>query len=129
MRAALLIVLGLVIGILGTVFAFSALHQRTPLPKAVMTVMAYHASTLHHAVKTQQCDPATTRVQLARLASAAQDIPGAFPGVEQPFLDAAGKLQSAADAAVAAAPATCTALTTALAPVDEACDSCHKQFR
>ena len=67
MRAALLIVLGLVIGILGTVFAYSALHQRTPLPKAVMTVMAYHSSQLHHAVKANQCDAAAIHMHLERL--------------------------------------------------------------
>ena len=63
MRSALLIVLGLVIGILGSVFTFSALHQRTPLPKAVMTVMAYHSSVLHHAVKANQCGAAAITTQ------------------------------------------------------------------
>lgn len=129
MRAALLIVLGLVIGILGSVFTFSALHQRTPLPKAVMTVMAYHSSELHHAVKARQCDAAVIATHLARLQSAALDIPGAFKGVEQPFLDASDKLQRSIGSAVTAAPTTCAALTAALAPVDDACDSCHKQFR
>lgn len=129
MRSALLIVLGLVIGILGSVFTFSALHQRTPLPKAVMTVMAYHSSELHHAVKTQQCDAAAIATQLGRLQSAALDIPGAFKGAEQPFLDASDTLQTRIVSAVKAAPTTCAALATALQPVDDACDSCHKRFR
>ena len=129
MRSALLIVLGLVIGILGSVFTFSALQQRTPLPKAVMTVMAYHSSELHHAVKAGQCDAAAIATNLARLQSAALDIPGAFKGVERPFLDASDKLQGTIGSAVTAAPATCAALATALKPVDDACDSCHKRFR
>lgn len=129
MRSALLIVLGLVIGILGSVFTFSALHQRTPLPKAVMTVMAYHSSELHHAVKAGQCDAATIATNLARLRSAALDIPGAFKGAERPFLDASDKLQGTIGSAVTAGPTTCAALATALQPVDDACDSCHKRFR
>jgi cytochrome c556 len=129
MRSALLIVLGLVIGILGSVFTFSALHQRTPLPKAVMTVMAYHSSVLHHAVKSNQCDAAAIAANLARLQSTALDVPAAFKGVEQPFLDASDKLQGAVGSAVTAAPTSCAALASALQPVDDACDSCHKRFR
>lgn len=129
MRAALLIVLGLVIGILGTAFTISALHQRTPLPKAVMTVMAYHSSQLHHAIKANQCDAAAIHMHLSRLQSVAQDIPAAFQGVEKPFLDAADKLQGAVGGAVTSAPASCAALATAIQPVDDACDSCHKRFR
>jgi len=129
MRSALLIVLGLVIGILGTAFTYSALHQRTPLPKAVMTVMAYHVSQLGHAVKAQQCDAKAIRTHLDRLQSTAQDIPAAFKGVEAPFLQAADKLQGTVKDAVTAAPTTCAALATALQPVEDACDSCHKRFR
>ena len=129
MRAALLILLGLVIGILGATFTISALHQRTPLPKAVMTVMAFHMSQLDHAVKAQQCDAAATGAQLDRLRSTALDIPSAFKGVEQPFLDASSKLQGTLRDATAAAPTTCAALAAALKPVENACDSCHKQFR
>lgn len=129
MRSALLIALGLAIGILGTAFAISALHQRTPLPKAVMTVMAYHMSQLEHSVKTQQCDATATRANLERLQSAALDIPGAFKGAEDPFLKSSDKLQGALRDAVAAAPGTCAVLATALQPVDNACDDCHKRFR
>lgn len=130
MRAALLIVLGLVIGILGTTFTISALHQRTPLPRAVMSVMAFHMGQLQHAVKANQCDAAATRSHLDRLQSAALDIPAAFKGAEAPFLQAADKLQSALHtAATTDTPTTCAALATAIKPVDDACDSCHKRFR
>lgn len=129
MRSALLIALGLVIGILGTAFAISALHQRTPLPKAVMTVMAYHMGQLEHSVKAQQCDATAIRTNLERLQSAALDIPGAFKGAEDPFMQASNKLQGSLKDAVSAAPGTCAALATALQPVDNACDDCHKRFR
>lgn len=130
MRAALLIVLGLVIGILGTTFTISALHQRTPLPRAVMSVMAFHMGQLRQAVKANQCDATATRTHLDRLQSTAQDIPAAFKGAEAPFLQAADKLQgSLHDAAAAATPATCAALAAAIKPVGDACESCHQRFR
>ena len=40
MRVALSILLGLFIGIIGTVSVMNTLHQRNPLPHAVMSVMA-----------------------------------------------------------------------------------------
>lgn len=129
MRAALLIALGLVIGVLGATFTISALHQRTPMPRAVMTLMGFHMSQLKHAVKSQQCDATAISNNLARLQSTAMDIPVAFKGAEKPFLDAAGNLQTALHAANAATPTTCAALAAALGPVGDACESCHTKFR
>src|SRR5690242_1903475 len=51
-RSALLILLGLVVGVLGTVFAMKALGDRNPMPHAVMTVMGHHMGALGQAVKT-----------------------------------------------------------------------------
>lgn len=129
MRAALLIVLGLVVGILGTALTYNALHQRTPLPRAVMTVMAYHMGQLKQSAKAGRCDATTIGRHLERLQSTASDVPDAFKSTDPSFLAAATKLQKAADDARAAAPTTCAALTAALAPVGQACQSCHQQFR
>ena len=41
MRIALLILLGLAIGVIGTVNVVNALNARNPMPKAVMTTMDY----------------------------------------------------------------------------------------
>lgn len=131
-RAAFLILLGLAIGILGTVFTMRALRQRDPFPTAVMSVMAHHMGALGHAVKTQRCDAAQSREHLLRLQSTANDIPDAFAGAEQPFMDAAGKLRSALQDASATSNAglgNCAALAAAIKPVGDACESCHQQFR
>ena len=129
MRVALLIVLGLVIGIMGTVPVMNALSQRNPLPKAVMVVMDYHMGALGDALKTNRCDAAQTHAHLLRLQSTAADIAPAFGDVEQPFLDDAGHLQSKLAVAVQAAPLDCAALKAAIKPVGEACKSCHQQYR
>lgn len=129
MRAALLILLGLVIGILGTVPVMNVLNHRNPLPKAVMTMMGYHRHELGGALKGQQCEAAFSLDQLQHMQEIASDIPAAFPGAPQAFVDDADHLRKALDAAVQAAPATCPALAAVLKPVDHACQTCHAAFR
>lgn len=129
MRAALLIVLGLAIGIIGTVFGMNAIKQRNPFPHAVMVVMAHHVGDLRNAVKAQRCEATQNREQLGRLLTVSTDITAAFPGVEQGFTDEALHLQNQIQAAVQAAPADCAALTAALKPVGETCQSCHQKYR
>ena len=129
MRAALLIVLGLAIGIVGTVFAMNALKQRNPFPHAVMAVMAHHAGELRNAVKAQRCDAASHSQHLDRLLSTSADIVPAFPGVDPGFTDEATQLHARLQAAAQAAPADCAALAAAMKPVGETCQSCHQKYR
>jgi cytochrome c556 len=129
MRAVLLIVLGLAIGIVGTVFAMNALNQRNPFPRAVMDVMAHHSGALRNAAKGQRCEAAANSEHLQRLLSTSSDIVPAFPGVDQGFIDEANQLHTRLQAAVQAAPADCAALAAALKPVGETCQSCHQKYR
>lgn len=129
MRAALLILLGLVIGILGTVPVMNILNQRNPMPRAVMTTMGYHMRQLSGALKTQHCEAAVSLDQLQHMQAIAGDIPAAFPNAPQAFVDDADHLRQALGAAVQAAPADCPALATVLKPVGHACQSCHQAFR
>lgn len=129
MRSALLIVLGLAIGIIGTVFAMNALHSREPYSHTVMTMMAHHAGALSAAVKAKQCDATQSQQHLTRLLETQADIDAAFPGVDQPFKDEAAKLRQKTQAALQAAPADCAALAAAIKPIGETCQSCHQQYR
>lgn len=129
MRAALLIVLGLFIGIIGTVFSLNALRQHQPLSHSVMSLMDHHAGELRTALKTQHCEAAPMRQHLTRLLQTQADIGEAFPGVDQPFLDEAAKLHDKTQAALDASPADCKALAAVLKPIAETCQSCHQQYR
>lgn len=129
MRAALLIVLGLAIGIVGTVFAMNALKERNPFPHAVMAVMAHHSGELRNAIKSQRCDAISNREHLERLLSTSADILPAFPGTDQGFADEAAQLRTRLQSAAQAAPADCAALAVALKPVGETCQSCHQKYR
>jgi cytochrome c556 len=129
MRAAILIVLGLVIGMMGTVFSMNALRERNPFPHAVMSVMAHHAGALSLAIKSQRCDATEARQHLTRLLQTSADIPQAFPGMDQPFLDEVAKLHDKAQAALDASPSDCKSLAAVTKPIGEVCQSCHQQYR
>jgi cytochrome c556 len=129
MRIALLILLGLAIGVIGTVNVVNALNARNPMPKAVMTTMDYHMGQLSHALKAGHCDAASTQHHLERLQSTATDIVPVFDIAEQPFTDAAEQLQTRVQQAMQAAPADCAALAAAIKPIDETCKSCHQKYR
>ena len=129
MRVALLILLGLVIGVIGSINVMNTLSARNPMPKAVMETMGYHMGELSHALKAQQCDPARIQQHLLRLQSTASDIVPVFGIDEKAFTDDAGKLQTSLQQAVQAAPSTCATLAEAVKPIGETCKSCHQQYR
>ena len=129
MRVALMILLGLVIGIIGTANVMSALAARNPMPKAVMATMDYHMDALSHALKTTQCAAASIQHHLERVQSTATDIVPTFGVADQPFTDAANVLKTRVQQALQSAPADCPALAAAMKPVGEACKSCHEKYR
>jgi hypothetical protein len=129
MRPLLLVLLGLVVGAMGATFALSALRQGTPFHSGVMAVMQHHLGALRANVRAKQCDAKGSVGHLSRMGAMAGDIREAFPGMDTPFYEAAERLRSTLDGAATAAPATCEALTHALATVGEACQSCHRQYR
>lgn len=129
MRAAFLIVLGLAIGIIGTVFSMRALNERNPLPHAVMVTMGFHRHQLQQAIKGQRCEAAANLAQLQHMQMTAGDISAAFPDAPPPFQDLAGHLRTALQTAAQSAPADCPALATALKQVDQVCSECHRQYR
>ncbi len=129
MRVALMILLGLVIGVIGTVNVMNTLSERNPMPKAVMHTMGYHMGELTHALKAKQCEAAKIQQHLARLQSTASDIVPVFGIMEKDFTDDASQLQTHLQQAVQATPADCAALAAVLKPVGDTCKSCHQKYR
>ncbi|NID15246.1 cytochrome c [Luteibacter yeojuensis] len=129
MRPLLLVILGLVVGAMGATFALSALRQGTPFHRGVMAVMQHHMGVLRSNVRARQCDAKATANRFSRMRQAAGDLREAFPDMDASFYEAAGRLDQALDGAAATAPATCEALARAVAPVGEACQACHRQYR
>jgi len=129
MRFALLVLLGLVIGVIGTVNVMNTLSERNPMPKAVMQAMGYHMGELSHALKAKQCESPRMQQHLERMLSTAGDIVPVFGITEKDFTDDAGRLQTHLRQAAQAAPADCAALALLLKPINDTCDSCHQQYR
>jgi cytochrome c556 len=129
MRVALLILLGLVIGIIGTANVMNALAARNPMPRSVMQTMNYHMDALSHALKAKQCSAADMLHHLDRLQSTATDIQPVFGVVDQGFTDAANHLDTRISQALQSPPADCAALAIVIKPIGEACKSCHDKYR
>ena len=129
MRPLLLVILGLVVGAMGATFALSALRQGTPFHRGVMAVMQHHMGVLRAEVRAKQCDAKASADHLSRMLQTAGDLRDAFPDMDAPFYEAAGRLDKALEGAAAMAPANCEALARAVAPVGEACQACHRQYR
>ena len=129
MRVALLLLLGLVIGVIGTVNVMSTLSARNPMPKAVMHTMGYHMGELGQALKAKQCEAASIQHHLQRLQSTATDIVPVFGVTEKDFTDDASQLQNHLQQALQAAPTDCSALAAVIKPIDDTCKSCHQKYR
>jgi cytochrome c556 len=131
MRNALLIVLGLVIGVAGTVMAMASLKHGPSFPESLMKVQGHHMGALDGNVKQNRCAAADTVPHLQLLRSLANDIEPAFLPIEkeQDFRQKAGDLRASLDAQLAAPPANCAAVQAAQDKIGKACKACHDEFR
>jgi hypothetical protein len=128
MRATLLIVLGVAIGIISAAFATSVFRSRNPLPKALMNVMEYHIDGLKQSVASGQCEAGASRLKLQQMSMASIDVEPAFAGADPDFLHLAGRLRGVLADAAQASPADCHALDATIKPVLQACHDCHQKY-
>ncbi|MFT3898608.1 MAG: hypothetical protein QM719_13120 [Thermomonas sp.] len=134
-RYLFLFLLGLVLGIIGTVMLMRSWDARkTPqdrLPDAVMNVQAWHMGKLDEAVKQNRCNATDTLPHLRALRTTGDDLEAAFPDLadDQRFKDHAAKYRGTLDAALASPPLNCAGVGTTLQEVGEACKGCHQDFR
>jgi len=131
MRYAILIVLGLAIGIIGTVMAMNALNSGPHLPESVMTLQKFHMHGLDTNIKQNHCAVTDNLPHLQTLRALSNDIEPAFLPIEneQDFRQKASNLRGSIDAVLAAPPADCAAVGAALTRIDHECKGCHDAFR
>lgn len=125
-RMLALLLVGLGIGIVGTVTTLSALARRANYGDGLMAVLQAEFGQLRQqARRGAQCTLDETERARSRLALLATDIPRAFPTAGSAMHKMSDELL-----AVAVAPiADCAALPGRIATIDEACKACHSQFR
>lgn len=131
-RYLFLLLLGLVLGTIGTVMAMRALDQRKDhFPDSVMQVQQWHMGRLKSNVDGNRCAATDTIPDLQALRMMANDLEPAFPDLadDQRFKDHASGLRAALDAALASPPINCAGAGTTLGTVGEACKACHQDFR
>ena len=132
MRSVLLLILGLAVGALAAVKVSNVLHMRSAYPDGVMSVMQHHLGTLAHSMRQGKCPARATQLHLERLKAMQPDIVPAFAGdvgARPDFRKHAQKLDTAIQAALAAAPADCPSLRKAVSNIGGACKSCHEIYR
>jgi hypothetical protein len=131
MRLLVLFLVGLAVGIIGTVLTLNALNRGPHYDTAVMTVMAQHMKAMDHSLKANRCATTDIGPHLQTLRLVANDIEPAFADMQEDvqFGRYASQLRAAADGALQAPPASCAAAGATLANLDKACDACHRDYR
>ncbi len=131
MRYALLIVLGLVIGIIGTVVTMNALHSGPDFTGSLMTMQDFHLDALEANIKQNHCAVTDNLPHLQTLRVLSNDIEPAFLPIdnEQDFRQKASNLRASIDAVLAAPPADCAAVGAAMTRISHECKGCHDEFR
>jgi hypothetical protein len=131
MRNAILIVLGLVIGIIGTAMSINALNRGPHMTRSVMQVMDYHFDGLHATTLANRCAATDILPHLQAIRMVANDIEPVFASTlsDPRFRKHASELRARLDSLIAAPPADCPAAEAAMNRIDGACKACHQDFR
>lgn len=131
MRAVAMLVVGVLVGALGAVTAVGAMKKNVPFDKASMTLMRHHFGALKKMPEAKQCDARVVERHLQGLQGIASEFDVFLPtgGDDASFQGHAGKFVTALDAALAAPPADCAALTATITSLGGACKGCHDEFR
>ena len=132
MRYLFLFLLGLVVGVVGTVMAVRALDARKDhFPESVMHLFDAHMGMLDANVNGNRCAATDTLPQLQALRTLANDIEPAFGDLREDtrFAGHASDLRAALDRSLANPPIACAGVQAAMKDVGAACKACHRDFR
>lgn len=131
-RYLFLFLIGLVVGVVGTVMAMRAIDARQDhFPMSVMHVQAWHVGQLKANTEQNRCAATDTLPHLQALRTMANDIEPALPDLRDDarFAKHASDLRATLDGALASPPLNCAGVGTTLASIGEDCKACHQDFR
>ncbi len=131
MRSLILLLVGLIVGALGTAILINSLNRGTAYPQGVMAVLGAQIGALDQSIKQNRCAPTDIIPRLQTLRYVANDIEPAFADriSDAQFGRYAGELRAAADAALMSPPGNCPSAAAMLSKLKQSCDSCHRDFR
>lgn len=131
-RYLFLFLLGLVVGVVATVFALRAIQARQdPFPHAVMQVMGKQMELMGNTVKANRCAATDTVPYLRTLRAVGNDLEVAFPSLadDARFSAHASDFRGKLDAALVTPPTDCAAAQTVSKAVSDGCKACHQDFK
>lgn len=131
-RYLFLFLLGLVLGVIGTVMAMRAWNERRDhFPESVMNVQGWHIGQLKDDIAQNRCGATDTLPHLRALRTTGDDLEAAFPDLadDQRFKAHAAKYRGTLDAALASPPLDCAGVEATLKQVGDTCKDCHQDFR
>ena len=132
MRYLFLFLVGLVVGVVGTVMAMRALDARKDhFPGSVMHMFAAHMDMLDANVAANRCAATDTLPQLQALRTVANDIEPAFGDLrdDSRFAGHASDLRAGLRRAPANPPIACAGVQAAMKDIGDGCKACHRDFR
>ena len=132
MRAVAMLVLGMFIGVFGTVTTLGALRQDTPLTRGIMAVTKHHFGAAREAVDSADCRVEAVQAHLRTMRALQTDLVPAFlptGGDDTAFKHFSGNYGQALDAALALPASDCAALAPAVSKLGDECKMCHRDFR
>lgn len=131
MRNLIILLIGLVVGAMLTVVALDALRKDTAYPRGVMAVKAAQVSALEAQLEANACTADSLLPHLQTLAALGNDLEPAFlPSADDVlFSQHAADYRAAADTALVAAPADCSAAAEVVESIKASCKACHQDFK
>ena len=131
-RYLFLLLLGLVLGAIGTVMALRAIEARKDhFPEALMHVQQWHMGQLKADMENNRCAATDALPHLQALRTSAIDLDAAFPDLadDERFQTASAAMRAATDQAVSAPPLSCEGLGATMKALGDGCKACHQDFR
>jgi hypothetical protein len=128
-RYLFLFVIGLAVGVIGTVMAMRAIDARQDhFPGSVMNVQQWHMGQLKAAIDQNRCNATDTLPHLQALRTMANDIQPAFGDLRDDarFGKHASDFRATLDKSLATPPLNCAGVATALASIGDDCKSCGR---
>lgn len=130
MRVVITLLIGLLIGVIGTSSALNTLRRAHALPRGLMVLINFHQHHVNKDLAGPDCSAKTVRHHLARLNTLSGDIDAVFAASGDPIFERyAADFRAATSAALNTSAASCAALAPAAARIDDACDACHRDYR
>lgn len=132
-RYFFVMMIGLVIGVFGAVYALNALKSNpaAQFRDGTMHLLSWNMGQLKQNVTTAKCSASDTIPRVQAINVLARDLEAAFPKYadDAAFVKAATDLRTATNNVLMAAPQTCDGVQQAMSTISETCKGCHAKFK